>query len=121
MAQPMEMTLATIGNGELIELATAELRRICANIADPNMPKDAKRKMVITVEIKPDAKGQTTAITYSVKSGMPSPLPGKTMAHVAFDPESGAISLFEVESHPPLFEPQQPLPNVTTLPAAKQA
>lgn len=121
MPNPAELTLATLGGGGLMEVATAELRKICDNIADPNIKKDAKRKLQITIEIKPDAKGQMAAITYATKTVMPGPDAGKTAAYIAMAPETRAITLFEVEAHPSLFEDPQPLPNVTELPVAKQA
>jgi hypothetical protein len=114
--QPIEMTLANLGSGGLMECATAELRKICDNIADPNFKTEATRKLNITIEIKPDAKGQSAQITYSCKASLPGQEAGKTMAHIAMKPGSSAITLFEVEHHPNLFE-QPALPNVTQLPA----
>lgn len=110
-APPAEMTLANLGGGALMELAGAELHKICANIADPNMQPDAKRVLTINIVIEPDIKGQSAAISFEVKSKLPGQVAGKTMAHIAFNPEAGAITLFEVESHPPLFpEPTRALP-----------
>lgn len=120
MAPPNEMTLANLGSGALMECATAELRKICDNIADPNIKTDAKRKLQINIVIKPDAKGQMASIAYEVKSSVPGPDAGKTMAYIAFTPETKAISLFEVESHPSLFEEQEPLAPIPQL-AKKQA
>lgn len=120
MASPTEITLANLGSGELMECATMELRKLCENIADPNIKTDAKRKLQINIVIKPDAKGAMAAITYEVKSSMPGPDAGKTMAYIAFTPETKAISLFEVESHPPLFEEQSTLAPIAPL-ATKQA
>jgi hypothetical protein len=114
------MNIANLAGGALMECATAELRKICDNIADPNIKTDAKRKLQITIVVKPDAKGQKAEITYDVKTAMPGPDAGKTVAYIAFTPETKAISLFEVETHPPLFKEQEPLPNVAPL-DAKQA
>jgi hypothetical protein len=97
MTTPIEITLANLGNGDLMECAGAELRKICDNIV-----------------IKPDPKGQMAAITYDVKTSMPGPDAGKTMAYIAFAPESKAISLFEVEHQPPLFEEERPLTPLAT-------
>ena len=54
---PNEMNLSNLGDGALMECATAELRKICANIADPNFKTDAKRKLQINIVIKPDGSG----------------------------------------------------------------
>lgn len=112
---PKEMTLANLGGGALMECATVELRKICDNIADPNVKTAAKRKLRIDITIEPDERGQTAQISYEVKTAMPGPDAGKTMAYIAFAPDTQAISLFEVESHPPLFEPQPPLSEVKPL------
>jgi len=120
MGNPIEMSLANLGGGALMECATLELRKICDNIADPNIKTDAKRKLQINIVIKPDAKGQMAQITYDVKASMPGPDAGRTAAYIAFAPETKAITLFEVETHPPLFEPEKPLVAVAPL-ATKQA
>jgi hypothetical protein len=120
MATPNEVTLANLGGGALMECATLELRKICDNIADPNIKTDAKRKLQINIVIKPDPKGQMAQITYEVKASMPGPDAGRTAAYIAFAPETKAISLFEVEAHPPLFEAEKPLAPIEPL-AAKRA
>ena len=121
MAAPIEITLANLGNGDLMECAAIELRKICDNIADPNVKTEAKRKLQINIEIKPDAKGQKAAISYGVKTTMPGPDAGQTVAYIAMGPGSKAISLFEVTKDPgtPLFD-EEDLPGVTPL-AKKRA
>lgn len=118
MATPIEITLANLGNGDLMECASQELRKLCENIADPNIKADAKRKLQINIEVKPDEKRSMAGITYSVKTTMPGPDAGRTVAYIAMAPGASAISLFEVESQPPLFE-EEPEPAV--LPLAKKA
>jgi len=121
MANPIELTLANLGNGDLLECASIELRKICDNIADPNVKTEAKRKLQINIEIKPDAKGIMAAITYSVKTSMPGLDAGSTVAHIAMAPGSKNISLFEVTKDPgtPLF-PEEEVPGITPL-SKKQA
>ncbi|BDU72946.1 hypothetical protein [Mesoterricola silvestris] len=120
MAQnPTEITLANLAGGALMECATLEFRKICANIQDPNTSAEAKRKLTIVVLIEPDAKRCSGRITYEVKSSIPGPDAGKTEAYIAFDPGSESYGLFEVERHPPLFKPEEPLPNVSELPAKR--
>lgn len=119
MATPIEISLANLGNGDLLECAASELRKICSNIADPNCKAGAKRKLQITIEIQPDLKGQMAKISYNLKTTMPGPEAGQTMAYIAMAPESKAIMLYEVETHPNLYE-EAPLPNINPL-SAKQA
>ena len=118
MGTPIEITLANLAGGGLMECASAELRKICENVSDPNTKADAKRKLVITVLIEPDETRQMARITYDVKSSIPGPDAGKTMAYIAMAPGSNAISLFEVETRLPFEE--TPLAPVTPL-STKQA
>jgi len=71
MATPTEITLANLGNGALMECVGVELRKLCDNISDPNIKADAKRKLSISIEVKPDEKRQMAQITYSVKTSIP--------------------------------------------------
>lgn len=118
--QPIEITLANLAGGALMETASYELRKICENIADPNCKADAKRKLQINVLIEPDEKRQMAKVTYEVKSVMPGPDAGKTMAYIAMTPNSSALSLFEVETHPALFD-DHATQNIQELPTAKRA
>ena len=121
MATPIEISLANLNGGDLMAVAAMELHKICENIADPNVKKDAKRKLQINIEIKPDAKGEMAQLTYNVKSTMPGPDAASTVAYIAVAPGSKSISLFEVESHPPLFENEEPVAGVTPLKPAREA
>jgi hypothetical protein len=102
--QPSELTLATLGGGDLAESVQLALRKIGENINDPNMKKDAKRKLTITIEIKPDSRAGMAAITYDVQTALPGQEAGRTAAYISIVPGTNEISLFEVERHPPLFE-----------------
>ena len=63
-----ELTLATLDGGALEEMVARELARITENIRDTNTKRNAKRKLDISVVFSPDDKGETTSITYGVKS-----------------------------------------------------
>lgn len=121
MAAPIEISLATLDNGGLMECVTNELHKICDNIADPNVKTDAKRKLTISLEIKPDAKGQMAAITYDLKTVMPGPEAGRTVAYIAKAAGSKHISFFEVESQPPLFEDEEPQAPIARFAPAREA
>lgn len=110
MTKPSEITLATLGGGELMELTKRDLRKICENIADPNVRTDAKRKLTITIEVTPDKKGQTAELKYSTKLAMPGPEGGKTTAYIAMAPGTSDISLFGLDlRQEQLFtEPKEP-------------
>jgi len=105
-----EVTLANLGGGELMALASRELHKIGDNIADPNIRTDAVRKMQINISVKPDKKGQTAEITYSLKSTLPGPDASKTTAYIAMAPGSSDISLFgmDIRQQDLFEEPKEP-------------
>lgn len=121
METPSELSLANLGGGALAEAMNAELRKLCANVADPNVQADAKRKITITIEVKPDEKRSMAGITFKVDSKLPPFSPGKTAAYIALDPDTRELSLFEVETHPNLFPKENPHPDLMPLKGAKQA
>jgi hypothetical protein len=92
-----EINLDNLDGGGLMELASREFHKICDNIADPNVRTEATRKMVISIEVKPDRKGQSADIAYSVKSTLAGPDKAKTTAFIAMAPGSSDISLFGVD------------------------
>lgn len=112
MNQPQELTLATLGGGDLAESVQLALRKIGENINDPNNKRDAKRKLTISIEIKPDAKAGMAAITYEVTTSVPGQEAGRTAAYISMVPGTNEVSLFEVERHPPLFEEPVPIPEL---------
>lgn len=109
---PVELTLANIGHGDLMEAATIELRKIGENIANPNVKTDAKRKLTIEIAIEPDATGQLAKISYALKTTLPGPEAGKAVATIAMVPESKAISFFQLEQKLPYED--TPLPALRT-------
>lgn len=119
MYKPTEITLANLAGGALMECASAEIRKICENIADPNCKADAKRKLRIDIQIEPDETRGMARVTYEVKSSVPGPDAGKVMALIAMAPGEKSLSMFEVETRLP-FE-DEPLPDITPLGAAKRA
>jgi|GEM_PF-3325664 hypothetical protein len=114
-----EINLDVLDNGALMEQAGAELRKIFANIADPNIPQGAKRKLQISIVIKPNEKSGMAEIGYDVKTTMPGPAGGRTMAYIA-QGHDNRLALFQVPpsgGQPPLFEEKE---NVRPL-GAKEA
>jgi hypothetical protein len=74
-----EINLDNLDGGGLMELASREFHKI------------------ISIEVKPDRKGQSADIAYSVKSTLAGPDKAKTTAFIAMAPGSSDISLFGVD------------------------
>ena len=113
-----ELTLATLDGGALEEMVARELAWITENIRDTNTKRNAKRKLDISVVFSPDDKGETTSITYGVKSKLAPMLAGTTSAYVAITGEE-TVGLVEYEKHPALpfgeEEGAAPAPAATPL------
>ena len=104
MAQiPVELTLSTIAGGALADQVATEIRKICANIQDLNCAAETKRKLQINLVFAPNDKRNLVNISYEVKPTLVGPDAGSSAAYLAIDPKSKEASLFEVETHPPLF------------------
>jgi len=120
MAAPKELTLANLAGGALMECVTAEMRRVCENIQDPNSKAEAKRKLQINIVFEPDERRAMTDITYDVKATLVGPDTGKSMAYITRVAGTEEFTLVEVESQPPLFEPEDSQPQVPALRSGTQ-
>lgn len=118
MAQ--ELTLSNLAGGALIECVTAEMRRICENIQDPNCKAEAKRKLQISIVFEPDERRAMTGITYEVKATLVGPDAVKSMAYLTRVAGTDEFTLVEVESQPPLFEPDETQPQLPPLRSGTQ-
>lgn len=108
-----KLTLATIGGGGLAEDFDREIRRLCENIADPNIPTEAKRSITVTVKVKPDKKGLTAAVTYSVTSSLPGAEPGEAVAWIAM--VDNQLGLYEADRRQDALPFNNPEPLVTEI------
>ena len=70
-------------NGAFKERTDYEMSRLIENIMDPNTDPVAKRKIQITLELRPDADRSTVAVSCSVKSSLAPTYPVATMLYVA--------------------------------------
>lgn len=72
------LTLEGLGNGAAVELFQNALQRVLENIQDPNTVAEATRKVVLTVEIKPNKNRRGAAVKYHVKETLASAEPMET-------------------------------------------
>lgn len=80
-----QITLSNIGGGAAVEKFSDELRKVVANIMDPNTPASAKREITIKVSIKPSVDRAFGPIVVSASSKL-APVRGfSTVAHFGMD------------------------------------
>ena len=105
--QPEKLTLANLGAGGLEEDFARAVKQLCENVADPNVPTDAVRSITISIKVKPDKRGQSAGLAYSVKTNLPGAEPGEAAAWIAMDKEN-RLGLFRMDMRQeslPLNEP----------------
>lgn len=61
-------SIVQMARGAIEERIDLEMTRVLENIADPNTSATAKRKLVVTFEIKPDDERRTLQVSASAKS-----------------------------------------------------
>lgn len=72
------LTLESLDSGGALELFHGGLARALANIQDPNTGATVTRKIVLTVEIKPNVQRSQGALKYSVKETLAPASPQET-------------------------------------------
>ena len=70
-------------NGAFQERTDYEMCRLIDNILDPNTDPIAKRKIQITLELRPNAERTNVAVFCSVKSSLAPTYPVATMLYIA--------------------------------------
>lgn len=83
MDERMKKSILEMCNGAFQERTDYEMNRLIENILDPNTDPVAKRKIQITLELKPDADRTTVAVSCAVKSSLAPTYPVATMLYIA--------------------------------------
>lgn len=76
-------SILQMARGAIQERADYEMTRILENIQDFNTSPTAKRKLVITLELKPDDTRQNIAVSCTAKSTLAATNPVTTALYVA--------------------------------------
>lgn len=79
----IQKSILQMARGAIQERADYEMSGILANILDPNTSATAKRKLTITLELKPDDTRQNIAVSVTAKSALASTNPVVTSLYVA--------------------------------------
>lgn len=64
------ISILQMARGAFMERIDYEMAKVVDNILDPNTQATAKRKLSMTLELKPDANRQTVVVSCSVKSAL---------------------------------------------------
>lgn len=78
-----QKSILEMARGAIQERADYEITRLLGNILDPNTAATAKRKLTITLELKPDDDRQSIAVSVTAKSTLAPTNPVVTSLYVA--------------------------------------
>lgn len=83
MDENAKKSILEMCSGAFKERADYEMKRMIDNILDPNTDPTAKRKIQITLELRPDAERTNVAVACSAKSTLAPTNPVMTMLYIA--------------------------------------
>ena len=78
-----QKSILQMARGAFMEITDLEMTRAITNIMDVNTPATAKRKISVTIELKPDDSRQNVGVSVSVKSTLAPTNPVTTTLYVA--------------------------------------
>lgn len=82
--------------GAIKERVDYEMAAILDNILDPNTSATSKRKLQLTLELKPDADRRTITVSCSAKSTLVPTNPVYTSLYVGEDRRTGEMQVMEM-------------------------
>ena len=83
MNESTQKSILQMARGAIQERADYEMARILANIMDANTSATVKRKLTLTLELKPDDTRQNIAVSVTAKSTLAATNPVTTALYVA--------------------------------------
>lgn len=78
-----QKSILQMARGAIMERADYEMSRVLANILDANTSPTAKRKLTLTLELKPDDSRETITVSCTAKSTLAPTSPVVTSLYVA--------------------------------------
>lgn len=95
MTQENRTSILQMARGAIQERVDYEVGKAVDNILDRNTDACAKRKITLTIEMKPDENRQYIKISASAKSALAPVLPVGTTLGIAANPDTGEMVLVE--------------------------
>lgn len=89
-------SILEMSSGAILERVDYEMGKVIENILDPNTKPTGKRKIVVTLELVPDAGRRTINVATTSKSVLVATEPVLTSLHIAGKPSSGEMMVVEM-------------------------
>ena len=96
MNPEMQKSILQMPRGAIMERADYEMSRLLANILDPNTSATAKRKLTLTLELKPDDDRAVVNVGFTAKSTLVPTNPVGTSLYITGDEATGEVSAVEM-------------------------
>ncbi len=93
MSPLAKVTIENLAGGAALEQVNHVLGKAWENVFDPNTDPEAKRKVVLEVEIEPTENRDSAAITFKVKANLPGPVGVTSLVFMAEDTEGKPVAL----------------------------
>jgi len=87
-----KLSLDTLQGGAARELFDIELQKVLKNIADPNTKAEAKRTLILKVDITPSNRRERLGIDVEVSSKLSKMQPNSSMAFLEEDGDGGFVA-----------------------------
>lgn len=94
----IELNVATLSGGALIERIQDEIIKIIANITDPNTPAKKARTVTMKITIKPNEQRNMAEVSVSTSSTLCAPTPIETGIYIGMNPKTGEVGASEMIS-----------------------
>lgn len=111
-----EKSVLEMAMGVILERVDHEMVKVLQNIMDSNTDPTAKRKMVLTLEFKPDAYRKNIALSVMVKTALAPTVPVVTSLYVCGADSNGQQTVVEMV---PQVPGQQSISGEEQCPPAK--
>ena len=85
----IELSVANLYGGGVVERIHEELNRAIQNIVDPNTPAKKVRKVKMEIAIKPNEQRNMAEVIVSTSSTLCPPEPIETSIYIGADPRTG--------------------------------
>ena len=114
MTENEKKSILQMSRGAFLERADYEVTKVLENILDPHTSATAKRKITITLELKPDDTRQNIAVSCVAKSTLAATNPVTTSLYVA-DEETIVEMVPQVPGQMAMDGPDQEAPPLLKL------
>lgn len=92
----IDLSVESLANGALVERISEEIKKVVANIVDPNTPAKKARVVTMKMTIKPNEQRNMAEVSVTVSAALCSASPIETGVYIGLNPKTGEVGASEV-------------------------